>query len=71
MTKSLKRAFDAASKLPPKEQDALAGAILEELGAEQRWNELFEASADQLAQLAEEALAEDRAGRTKPLEETL
>jgi hypothetical protein len=71
VTKSLKRAFDAASKLPPKEQDALAGAILEELAAEQRWNELFEASADQLAQLADEALAEDRAGRTKPLEESL
>ena len=71
MTKSLKRAFDAASKLPPKEQDTLASAILDELAAEQRWNELFEASADQLAQLADEALAEDRAGRTKPLEESL
>ncbi len=64
MTKFLKRAFDAASKLPPKEQDALAGAILEELAAERRWSELFDASADTLAQLADEALAEDRAGRS-------
>jgi hypothetical protein len=31
MTKALKKAFEAASKLPEAEQDALAAAILDEL----------------------------------------
>ncbi len=71
MTKALKKAFEAASKLPEAEQDALAAAILEELASERRWDELFERSADTLAKLANEALAEDRAGRTRPLDELL
>ncbi len=67
MTKLLEMAFEAAAKLPPEQQDALAAALLRELESEQRWNELFSASADVLASLAEEALKEDRAGYTKPL----
>ena len=34
MTKLLKKAFDEASKLPEKEQDALARLLLEELASE-------------------------------------
>ncbi len=71
MTRALKKAFEAASKLPEAEQDALAAAILEELESERRWDELFERSADTLAKLAKEALAEDRAGRTRPLDDLL
>jgi len=71
MTKALKNAFEAASKLPEAEQDALAAAILEELESERRWDELFERSADTLAKLAKEALDEDRAGRTRPLDDLL
>ncbi len=71
MTKALKKAFDAASKLPEAEQDALATAILEELESERRWDELFSRSADILGRLADEALAEHRAGRTRPLDELL
>ena len=71
MTKSLKKAFDAASKLPEAEQDALAAAILEELESERRWDELFYRSADTLAKLAKDALAEDRAGRTRSLDDLL
>ncbi len=71
MTKALKKAFEAASRLPDTEQDALAAAILEELESERRWDELFERSADTLAKLAKEALAEDRAGRTRPLDDLL
>jgi hypothetical protein len=71
MTKALKKAFEAASKLPEAEQDALAAAILDELESERRWDELFERSAHTLAKLAKEALAEDRAGRTRPLDELL
>ena len=68
MTKALEKAFKAASKLPEREQEALAAAILEEVAVEERWKESFAHSPKQLEQLAEEALDEYRAGRTKPLE---
>ena len=68
MTKLLEKAFSEAAKLPEPEQDALAAAILEELESERRWDELFERSGDVLSELAEEALAEHRAGRTRELD---
>ena len=68
MTKLLKKAFDEAAKLPEKEQDALARILLEELASERRWDELFAGSHDLLGQLADEALAEYRAGRTEELD---
>ena len=43
-------------------------AVLAELGSERRWDELFAGSTDVLSELAEEALAEHRAGCTKPLD---
>jgi len=49
----------------------LATAILEELEAERRWDELFQRSADTLAKLAKKALGEDRAGRTRPWDDLL
>lgn len=68
MTKLLQRAFEEASKLPEGEQDALGRILLEELASEQRWEELFAGSHDLLADLADQALAEQRAGRTKKLD---
>jgi hypothetical protein len=68
MTKLLQRAFDEASKLPEGEQDALGRLLLEELASERRWEELFAGSEDLLAELADQALAEHRAGRTKKLD---
>jgi len=56
MTKLLKKAFDEASKLPEKEQDALARILLEELASERRWDALFAGSHDLLGQLADEAV---------------
>lgn len=67
MTKALEQAFAAATKLPEDEQDALAERILADLAAEQRWDEAFAASADELSVLADEALAEHRAGKTRIL----
>ena len=49
------------------EQDAGAALVIEELVSEQRWTELFARSQDKLAKLAEKALANHAAGRTKPL----
>ncbi|MDZ4340058.1 MAG: hypothetical protein U1B94_07570 [candidate division NC10 bacterium] len=68
MTKLLKKAFDEASKLSEEEQDALARILLEELASERRWEELFAGSRDLLGRLADEALAEHRAGRTEELD---
>jgi uncharacterized membrane protein len=68
MTKALEEAFSQASKLPETEQDALAAAIRAEIEAETVWEEHFATSADALAALADEALAEGRAGRTRPLD---
>ena len=68
MTKLLEEAFAEASKLPEQEQDALAAVIFEELASERRWDQAFADSADLLAQLADQALAEHRAGKTHVLD---
>jgi len=44
MTKALKKAFEAASKLPDREQEELAAAILEELAMEDQGRWLCETS---------------------------
>jgi hypothetical protein len=68
MTKALKKAFETASRLPDREQDELAAAILEELDADERWAAAFTRSQDSLERLGDEALEEHRAGRTQPLD---
>jgi hypothetical protein len=67
MTQLLEQALREVAKLPAPEQDALATILLEELISGQRWSESFENSQDVLAKLAEDALVEFEAGRTKPL----
>ena len=67
MTKLLEKALEKVAKLPPSEQDVLAAIVLQELESEQRWTASFARSHDKLASLAEEALAEFNAGKTKPL----
>ena len=68
MTNKLKKAFDAASKLPPAEQDALAAAILEEVKVDGLWEASFARNPGALERLADEALDEHRAGTTRPLD---
>lgn len=68
MTKALKKAFEAASRLSDADQDELAAAILEELEADERWEAAFARSQDALERLADEALEEYRADRTEPLD---
>ena len=68
VTPTLEHAFAEAAKLPASEQEALGQWILAELESERRWDEAFAASADLLAELADEALAEHRAGLTEPFE---
>ncbi len=68
MTQLLEKAFAEAAKLSPEEQDTFARWMLEELADEERWQQSFEQSADLLARMADEALAEYRAGKTEPLD---
>lgn len=68
MTNALKKAFEVASRLPDPEPNALAAAILEELAADERWEAAVAAAPAGLEHLADEALAEHRAGSTKPLD---
>lgn len=65
MTKLLEQAFSKVSKLSEQDQDAIAEIVLAELASEERWDELFASSQDLLSELAEEALAEHAAGKTK------
>ncbi|MEW5828328.1 MAG: hypothetical protein AB1846_05505 [Chloroflexota bacterium] len=55
-------------KLPPAEQNQFAAWILEELQSEKRWAKLFAKSGDVLSELADEALAEHRAKKTRKLD---
>jgi hypothetical protein len=68
MTTLLEKAFLRASKLPEKDQDALADLLLTEIESEARWQKAFGESADQLAELADEALKEFREGKTEPMD---
>lgn len=67
MTRLLEKALREVARLPAAEQDAMAAILLEELASERGWSDSFAKSQDLLAKLAEEALAEHAAGRTRPL----
>jgi len=67
MTKLLEKAFEAATNLPPEQQDELAAFVLDEISSEQRWDHAFARSQDVLSALATEALKEHAAGDTTSL----
>jgi hypothetical protein len=71
MTASLERAFAAAERLPPGEQDWLASlwlAELAELDAEDAFDQRIAETAHLLDDLARRAIAEDEAGLTRELD---
>jgi hypothetical protein len=65
MTERLEEAIAQLKTLPIDKQDAIATLILEELEEEQRWDDAFARSPDLLAQMAAQAMAEYRAGKTQ------
>ena len=65
MTKLLAQAFEKASTLPEDLQDALARELMEELTWEAQWDKTLAESAGNLDDMAEKALGEHHAGRTK------
>ena len=62
------KALEVASRLPDREPDELATAILEEMAADERLEAAFAQSQETLERLAREALEEHRAGQTKTLD---
>ena len=68
MTRLLEKAFENASKLPQTEQNALARWLLEEIGAERKWDQTFAESEDVLGRLADEAVRARRQRKTRPLD---
>ena len=64
----LELVFAEIEKLPPDEQNEFAAWILEELHSEQRWAKLFNKTGDLLSHLADEALEEHKAKKTKKLD---
>jgi hypothetical protein len=73
LTRRFEEAIAKAAALPPQEQDALAALLLAEIEDERRWDELLSDSRTPglLERLAAEALAEDEAGSTEPLDSLL
>jgi hypothetical protein len=68
MTELLEQAIAKLKTLSIDEQDAIAALILEELEEDRRWDESFARSSEVLANLAAEAMAEHRAGKTQALD---
>ena len=67
MTKLLEKAFKEASKLPKLGQNAFAKWVMDELKTEAKLQEAFASPEDILDKLADEALAEHKAGKSKIL----
>jgi hypothetical protein len=67
MGELLQRAVAEASKVPEAEQEAVGAWLLAELESERRWDDLFAGSRDMLLEMAADAIREDEAGLTEPL----
>jgi len=68
MTKLLEQVVAQAATLPEADQDSLSGRWITELVDERDWQERLAGSQEILSRLAEEALAEHRAGLTEELD---
>jgi hypothetical protein len=65
MSQLLQKALAEVQKLPDSEQDAIAAMILDELADEQRWDEAFAGSQEQLGRLADRVREDIRSGRVR------
>jgi len=67
MTDLLAQAFAKAAELPESLHDELARELLDDLVGEGRWSAALADSPETLDDMAERALKEHRAGRTKEI----
>jgi nitrate reductase beta subunit len=68
MTRLLAKAFQMASRLPNRVQDQLAQELLEEIEWESRWDQNLANSQDKLDKMADKALQQYKAAKTKEME---
>jgi len=68
MTHALDAAIAKLETLPAEEQDRIARWLLDEIADEERWNKSFAASQHVLKRMADEALADQAAGRTTEID---
>lgn len=69
MVTKLAEAIARIQELDPESQEMWGAWILEEIDSERKWDELFARSQDLLEEMADQALAEERAGLTEELTE--
>lgn len=67
MTRLLAKAFEEASRLPEGVQDEIATTLLAEIEGEGHWDETLASTPDVLEKLADKALADFKAGRTRKM----
>jgi len=67
----LKEAFQAASRLPEDEQEAVAASLLAEISSEEDWEARFTETQQALSALTREALDEHERGETEDLDPKL
>ena len=65
MTQLLEKALAEVQKLTDPDQDTIAAMILDELADEQRWDQAFARSQEQLGRLADRVRQDIRAGRVR------
>lgn len=68
MTQALDTVIAKLARLPADEQDRIAKWLAAELASEDRWNKLFDESRDVLGDMADEALKDLEAGRTREID---
>jgi hypothetical protein len=67
MTRLLAKAFEEASRLPERVQDEIATTLLVEIEGESHWDETLASTPDVLEKLADKALEDFKAGRTRKM----
>ncbi len=67
MTTLLSKAIEKVKDLPPELQDEIAKQILEDIEGELEWQAMFAQPQSKLEKLAEKALEESKAGKTKKM----
>jgi hypothetical protein len=64
ITSALALAVERASKSSAEEQEVIAALIIDELESEKKWDFLLSNSKGKLAEMANRAISEHRAGKT-------
>lgn len=68
MTHALDAVMAKLAALPPEDQDRIARWLLAELASDEEWDRKLAASQDALGALADEALEDEKAGRTTAID---